>query len=1078
MYRWFGDGTVQAMSKPALPTGIVTYLLTDVEGSTGHWARSGAAAAMGRQRELVAAAVVDHGGLQPVEQGEGDSTVAVFHNPVDALAAAIAIQRSLDVEAWPAEPVAVRIGVHTGQAELVDERTFGGQGIIRCARLRDLAHGHQVLVSAATAELTQDLLPEGVALRELGTVHLKGLDRPERPHQLEHPDLRRLHPPLPTEVPATRLPTYPTSFIGRADEIVRVCQLADEARLVTITGAGGSGKTRLAHQVALRVDDAVWVDLCRVDDESLVAGAVASACGLAESPGDAGAASKVTSHLRSNRRLLVLDNCEHVLNGAADLVSSILGHDGPSVVLVTSREPLGVAGETVWRVPSLEVPADDAALPVVAAASAVELFCARARSGSPDFVLDETSAPSVVAVCRRVDGIPLAIELAAARLRTMTLADLVTGLDDRFRLLSAGVRSLERQRTLLASIDWSHDLLDEDERVLFRRLGVFIAPFELAAAESVGTDDQLDQVSVFDLLARLVDKSLVQSDARGFSMLETIRQYATAKAVDAGEIVVLRRRHLAWFLGRIEAWGFEVDRVTVAAQREADAVLPDLRAAFDWALEQDRASAPPLLSALAELVGVRELSNLARSACDQEEEGTAAWGTLLGTVLHLLPMALDDWWIGPATALLDGEAPPRVRRRIEFALVHMGLFAGDTGSTEAAERLVADALVERDEVFATSASMALAMGAAVNGDLDRAERLLPWLERRYPNHVVTPFLRSTLTQVLVARGEMSAALESGLNRPRTEVRMPVNYVGDFLAAAMTRSTTVLDALEVEIDRREFQGAAETVPAMVRFWIAIVAGDLDAAEAHNRQWIESLFLADHFPVNRVHSAQIALARGDLEFAAAEVEAAASMAVGVAHLTRGFAGLAAAEIAHAGGAQARSLDEAHRALDLAERNRLRWVSIPVLELLAVVAGARDEMDLAARLMGACLAFRDENGFAFRWPHAERQVDALIPLLDVEVVERGRAMSIDDAVAMARGTRGERSRPAFGWDAVTPAENRVVDLVAAGLSNQQIAEKLFVTIATVKTHLVHVYRKLELDSRAGLIAAAIYREQSPGE
>ena len=356
-----GDGKGATMSEHPLPEGVVTFLLTDVEESTRHWTHADAATAMTRHRELIAESVAAHGGSQPLEQGEGDSTVSVFTSASGAVAAAIAMVQALEDEDWSGEPVRVRVGIHTGEATLIGGRIYGGQEIIRCARLRDLGHGGQILASAATAILTRDALPADVVLRELSAVRLKGLDRPEHAFQLEHPALRRTFPALVPDSTEFQLPTFPTSFVARPTEIDRVCNLLGASRLVTVTGTGGSGKTRLVHQVALALaaayrDGVVWVDLSRVTDGARVASEVAAACGLAESPGGLDPASMVEQHLSSNERLVVLDNCEHVLDGASVVANGVLTHPGPSVLLATSRELLGVAGETVWRIPSLEVP--------------------------------------------------------------------------------------------------------------------------------------------------------------------------------------------------------------------------------------------------------------------------------------------------------------------------------------------------------------------------------------------------------------------------------------------------------------------------------------------------------------------------------------------------------------------------------------------------------------------------------------------------------------------------------------------------------------------------------------------------
>lgn len=1066
-----------------LPTGVVTFVLTDVVDSTGHWNRGDASAAMARQRELIAEAVADHGGVQPVEQGEGDSTVSAFASPGAALHAAVDFQRAIASEPWPTTPIRVRVGVHTGEAVLVDERTYGGQAIIRCARVRDLAHGGQILVTTATTALAQDALPDTASLRQLATIELRGLDRAETVHQLDHPDLARAFPALHGDIDGARLPSYATSFVGREREIADVRDHAAAARLVTVTGAGGSGKTRLAREVAAAsvqdyADGVVWVDLSRVDRGSSVASEVAGACGLVDSPGGPDAATVLARHLARNHRLVVLDNCEHVLDAAAAVAEAVLAHDGPSVLLATSREPLGVAGETTWRIPSLEIPGDSSDNAAAAEAGAVVLFRERARAAQPSFVPDSSTLPAVVAICRRLDGIPLAIELAAARLRTMSLDDLVTGLDDRFRLLAAGRRSLERQRTLTASIDWSHDLLAADERTLFRRLGVFAAPFSLAAAEVVGADEQLDGLAVFEVLSHLVDKSLVQHDDRGYSMLETIRQYALTKAVDAGETTSLRERHLRWFLDQVDRWGFARDIVTLDAFHAANLSAPDVRVALDWALVREPAAASLLVEPLAGGIGYSgrfmDADDLARYACGHEPPGTAAWAELLAPLMYALPQALVDWWIAPATSALDDDAlTPRARRRLRFGLVQTSLWIGDKRATDVCEDLLDEGRRDHDDALVGWVSCFIALAAVMQGNLPRVEPLVAWSERRYQHHNITLLMSGVRTLLHLMRGETSTALDIVLRRPAGYRKSQVDYGTDAMTALMAREPSVLEAAVNDVQRREFDGFTQWTPSYVRFWAAVEAGDLDLASVHVAAMIDSTQMPATASNFCTYAARIALARGDVETALRHVERATTLGAGHDQpLGTASAALSSAEVSYATGESARAVDHAHDALDIAEHHQLRVITVPILEFFAVAAADRGELDLAGRLLGACGRFRSHNGFKFVWPNADRLLAAVRPRLDPDHLLQGAELSIEDAVQLARAGRGHRNRPTFGWEALTPAEVRVVELAADGLSNQQIADKVFASVATVKTHLVHSYRKLALDSRAELIAAALTR------
>ncbi|HTO57877.1 MAG TPA: NB-ARC domain-containing protein, partial [Pseudomonadales bacterium] len=559
-------------NRHVLPTGVVTFLLTDVVGSTRIWQQSPhAARALARHAELIHAAIAEHDGVRPPDQGEGDSTLSAFARPGAAVAAALAAQRALLAETWPdGAAVAVRMSVHTGEAERSDNGNYGGLALIRAARLRAVARGGQVLISATTAALVADLLPDAATLADLGTAELAGFDRPERVHLLCHPSLPHEAPRLGTTALGDALPTWPTSLVGRERERREVGERLAKAHLVTITGAGGSGKTRLAHAIAqdhleAHADGVVWVELARLNADAQVAAAVVSACGLIETPA-ASALEVLAQRLAKRDLLIVLDNCEHLLAACAELADALL-RAAPGVrVLATAREPLGVAGEVMWRIPSLSVPAEDArALDHIESADAVRLFVERARASQPEFTLDRDSAPIVAAVCRRLDGIPLALELAAARVRALSLERLAAGLDDRFRLLTGGARTaVARQRTLLASVDWSYGLLDDVEQALFRRLAVFAAPFSLEAAEAVAADDVLDRLDVLDVLARLVDKSLVLHGNDRYRMLETLRHFGLERAAECGELEQVRDRHLTWLRSRASAWA--ADREWLSAR--------------------------------------------------------------------------------------------------------------------------------------------------------------------------------------------------------------------------------------------------------------------------------------------------------------------------------------------------------------------------------------------------------------------------------------------------------------------------------------------------------------------------------
>ena len=583
----------------AVPTGNVTFLLTDIEGSTRNWetSESDMRAALIRHDELLAQHIREHGGAVLTERGEGDSFFAVFPVASGAVAAGLAIQLAIGSEPWPERtPIKVRAALHTGEAGQ-DHR---GPDVNRCARLRALAHGGQVLVSATTAALVRGGLPDGASLQDLARHRLRDLTIPERVFQLDHPGLPSSFPPL-ASLDAFRhnLPVQLTSFVGRAADLATVTDLVHEHRLVTLIGAGGAGKTRLALQAGADLledfGDGVWfVDLAPLTDPALVPAAVATAAGAGEVPGRA-LADTLAEHLATRTTLVILDNCEHLVAAASKLVDQLLRSVVGLRVLATSREGLGVPGELVWRVPSLSAPNPDGARTAASAGrfEAVQLFCDRAEAQRPGFALTDDNADVIGHICRRLDGVPLAIELAAARIKVLAPDDLLARLEDRFRVLTGGSRTaLPRQQTLRATVDWSHDLLGEAERVLFRRLSVFAGGFDLDACEAVCGTDRLAGELVPGRLAGLVDKSLViaEADTHGrvrYSVLDTLRQYGHEKLEAAGEANAVDDVHLRWFLDLAErAYAARIDAESAwLARLERD--LDNLRAALDRARAVD-----------------------------------------------------------------------------------------------------------------------------------------------------------------------------------------------------------------------------------------------------------------------------------------------------------------------------------------------------------------------------------------------------------------------------------------------------------------------------------------------------------
>src|SRR3984957_11372356 len=532
----------------AVSVETVTFLFTDVEGSTallGRLGDDGYVQVLAGHHALIRSALAAHDGQEVDTQG--DAFFAVFSSPRGCVAAVLAMQQALADHAWPGgERVRVRMGIHCGEAARTATGLVGLE-VHRAARVAAVAHGGQVLVSEAAAVLVRDGLPPGAALADLGVHRLKDLGRPERIFQLVAPGLQAGFPPLRSlGNPAlpNNLPAQLSVFIGRDREVAEVRVLLESSRLVTLTGAGGCGKTRLGLQVAAELldgsGDGVWLaELAAVLDEDAGPAALCGAVRVAAPPGRPPLEALLDA-LAFQDVLIVLDNCDHLIGACAKTAEAILRRCPKVRLLATSREPLGIGGEAVYRVPSLSLPGPEDSDPAPGSCDAVALFADRARAQGVPLAADEQAGPLVVSVCRRLDGMPLAIELAAARLRSMSLAELAGRLDQRFRLLTGGSRTaVERQQTLAATVGWSYSLLTGAERMLLARLSVFAGGFGLDAAEAGCGAGDLDVLEVAGLLGSLVDKSLVVAEPAGgflrYRLLETIRLFAAERLADAGE---------------------------------------------------------------------------------------------------------------------------------------------------------------------------------------------------------------------------------------------------------------------------------------------------------------------------------------------------------------------------------------------------------------------------------------------------------------------------------------------------------------------------------------------------------------
>ena len=541
---------------------VTTFLFSDIEGSTRLWEQmpERMQPALACHDAIAHAAVVEHRGS--VVKSTGDGIHAAFDSAHDALRAALQMQLALtDPDATNGLALSVRCGLHTGTHQKRDNDFYGPE-VNRAARVMSVAHGGQTLLSRAVAERVLDELPGGVSLRDLGRVRLRDLSSPEHVYQLLHPQLRADFPPLRSlEATPNNLAQQLNSFIGREREAAEVKALLASNRLVSLLGMGGIGKSRLSVQLGAEVmddfSDGVWlIELAPLSDPQLVAQAVASVLGVKEEAGRP-VIEALLKFVRDRQVLIILDNCEHVVHACAELAKQLL-QAGPGVkVLASSRDPLQIAGEMAYHVPTLSAPDPNkkVTLAELTRHEAVHLFIDRATASQPAFRVTEKNAAAVAEICHRLDGIPLAIELAAARTRALSVEAIAARLNDRFRLLVTGDKTvLPRQRTLRALIDWSYDLLPPPERLLFQRLSVFAGGWTLEAADAVGAGGAVEPPDVLDLLTRLVEKSLVVMElgAERYRMLDTVRQYAQERMAETADLAGTCTRHLDFYLALAE----------------------------------------------------------------------------------------------------------------------------------------------------------------------------------------------------------------------------------------------------------------------------------------------------------------------------------------------------------------------------------------------------------------------------------------------------------------------------------------------------------------------------------------------
>ena len=1050
-----------------LPRGTVTFLLTDIEGSTRLWQSH--PDAMGksirRHDELVGSAIEQNHGVVLKDRGEGDSFFAVFARASNAVAAACSIQRSLFREDWPNDlSILVRIAIHTGEAQEESAPDYRGTVVNRCARLRALVRGGQVVLSASVRELARDNLPPNVSLRDLGEQPLRDLERPEHVFQV-------VDSTLPADLGAivrydsvkhapNNLPPQFTSFIGRQEQIAELRELLGGVRLLTLSGAGGCGKTRLALELAggltEEYPEGVWfVELAPLTEASLVPQTVASVVRIREEPGRS-MLQVLCSSLERKRVLLLLDNCEHLVATAAELADALLRACPHLTILATSREPLNLPGEHSWPVPPLSLPDFRGAVSMrsLAQVESVRLFVDRARLTEPTFSLTDRTAAVVAELCQRLDGIPLAVELAAAQVRHMPVTEILARLQDRFQLLTTPARKVEaRHQTLRATMDWGYDLLSYPEQTLLRRLSVFAGGFGLPAAQAVCSGDGIEEGMVLNLVSHLVDKSLLVAEegAEGtawYRLLETVRDYGRARLVENEEAELMRRRHTQYFV----AFAQEAEQQLTGPRQGAwlsrlEEEHDNLRAALDWSLQIDPDSALRLASSIAWFCEVR-----------------AHWTEGLGWLADALG-ASSDRGILRARALV-GAGSLALRR--EGAVVGPGRLA-ESSSIEGQPRRFRSARSYFEE--------SLAMGRQLDDSASIARSLISLGE-------VAGKERNYHEARLQYEAGLALARQSGDRQAMAfGLRRLANLAGEENDLPQARSLFE-QSLAIARDLGDAWGIAFTVDNLGH--LAVELGEHVAARRYHEEtlgiWSD---LGDLWGIAHAHAnlGIVFLDQRDAVAAQARFEESLKMErelglqLPIADLLRNLGDSA---LEQADSATARKRYEESLAIWRDHGDRLGMAL--GLDGFAQLAAARSQPQRALLLAGAASAIYDAIGVGAGAPRKlrlERWLKQAVHALGQEAAAaaraEGRTMTPERAADLALGLEGPArdkeqlaslpTRPRS--TRLTRREQEVARWVARGRTNRQIAEQLFVAERTVDTHVEHIRDKLDVHSRAEIAA-----------
>jgi len=976
----------------------LALLFTDIEGSTNLLRSLGAdyRKLLAQHRRVLRDAFAAHGGT--VLQREGDALFVTFADPSSAILGAIDGQVALAEATWPADShVRVRMGIHVGEVIIDEDDDYVGLAVHQAARISAAAHGGQVLTSKAIQTQAEHRVPPDVSLKSIGRFRLKDFPEPQDLFQLHHPDLPGDFP-APRTAPGARhnLPKAISSFIGRDREVAELAELLGTARLVTLTGPGGCGKTRLAIEAAsaslpVRPDGIWFVDLAPVSDPELVLSVAANAMGVQESRA-ASADSAMIDFLSSGRPLVILDNCEHLIPTCAELAEKWLSACPGLTILVTAREPIGVAGEVIRRVGGLQIPSDT---DTGESSEAVQLFIERARSHEPEFDCGEQELAEIAHVTHRLDGIPLAIEMAAALVGTLSVGEILSRLDDRFRLLTGGGgRNLGRQQTLLATVDWSHDLLSEPERVLLRRLSVMSGSFSLEDVEGVCAGDEIDRAEVVALLRRLVATSWVMRERGGdraaYRLLETSRQYALDKLVSSSEAQRFRSKHSEWFADLAETGAESMlggpDQTRWFDRIESE--LDNFRTALAWSL----GAGDPAL-------GLRLGAALSRFW-----EVRGHWSEGLGWLEDALAGAPDAGDGLRGRALVAASFLAFYRGRLESArsMVTEGLAAAVRAHDKATEA--------RGLRFEAVIEQRIGDRAAAIGSAQKAVEL----SRAHGAAADLAFALQVLGRLLADddRDEARARYEEGLEVAR-RAEDAVSQI--YLLYALGR--VHLRAGDNERARELYSEALDLSRQVGERWMAMnvlvglsyVGEDVDAGPALE-EMLGVLRQTGNRMMQIVWLRQLAHRRrleGDLEGAQRAVDEALEVVRIEATPEANVLGqyILASHLDEAEKDYAGALREFRNGLRASHSQGSEWEMTFGLTGVARMLARTGESERAALVLGAAAAMQEKVGMHPQGPRAEAQrkvTEELGNALGEVELQRlrseGRAMSLDEAVALA--------------------------------------------------------------------------------